>query len=358
MSIKGLLVAKLQEAFGTYIEGLDSQNLKMSVMAGTIEQSNLRLKSSALAALQLPITVSAGFLGRFYVKVPWTNLANESVQVEISDVFLLAAPNHECGGGPDDEEARVELLKAAVVRKLSKITQEEALRQALVDEEDNTMATRLQHKVADNLKVIITNVHIRFEDVPAGTGATGAHAVCFEAHGACAGRRTLPVAKFVQLLVQGVVPDDALVWGTGASALHGARLDSFCDPSAVTAENSDEFVEMLQETGATIVDSPVFDAPGARPVAVGIKMDKLTIHTTDEAGRECFVVDGGAQNKVVKMSGFAVYTENPPPCAQLGPMATSCGEHPVPCASALASHLPFVLCSLVVSCGFSCRTLT
>ena len=36
MSVKALLVEKLQIAFGDYVEGLTPENLKMQVMAGTI----------------------------------------------------------------------------------------------------------------------------------------------------------------------------------------------------------------------------------------------------------------------------------------------------------------------------------
>ena len=86
MSIKGLLVSKLQDSFGQYIEGLTADNLKMQVWAGVITQENLSLKREALAALNLPISVSAGFLGKFKVSVPWTNLGTQSVVVEIEDV--------------------------------------------------------------------------------------------------------------------------------------------------------------------------------------------------------------------------------------------------------------------------------
>ena len=47
MSVKAMLVSKLQVAFGDYVEGLTAENLKMQVMAGTIEQQDLRLKKAA-----------------------------------------------------------------------------------------------------------------------------------------------------------------------------------------------------------------------------------------------------------------------------------------------------------------------
>ena len=41
MSLKGMLVEKLQTAFGDYVEGITAENLKMQVMAGLIEQRDL-----------------------------------------------------------------------------------------------------------------------------------------------------------------------------------------------------------------------------------------------------------------------------------------------------------------------------
>ena len=94
MSLKGMLVEKLQTAFGDYVEGITADNLKMQVMAGLIEQRDLRLRPEALDGLALPITVKAGYLGLFSVKVPWAHLSSEAVIVTIENLYLLAVPNH------------------------------------------------------------------------------------------------------------------------------------------------------------------------------------------------------------------------------------------------------------------------
>lgn len=224
MSLKGLLVSKLQEAFGTYIDGLDRGNLKMSVMSGTIEQRNLKLKREALDALDLPIAVSAGFLNRFYVKVPWSSLATESVEVEIEGLYLLAAPNRGLNGagreGGDAEESaaerarRLSLMQVAVARRLAKLTEHEALRQAMADEGDSTFAQRMGKRILANLQVTIKNVHVRFEDAfaHAADPGTGRTAVCYRTSvqepGACI---TVAVTEFAQLIKQSAVPPETLV---------------------------------------------------------------------------------------------------------------------------------------------------
>lgn len=50
----------------------------------------LKLKSEALDRLDLPITVHDGYLGKFELHIPWTNLKQQPVVIEISDLYLLA----------------------------------------------------------------------------------------------------------------------------------------------------------------------------------------------------------------------------------------------------------------------------
>ena len=237
MSVKAMLVSKLQVAFGDYVEGLTAENLKMQVMAGTIEQQDLRLKKAALAQLNLPIEVLSGFLGKFSVSVPWRNLSKERVVVTIEDVFLVAAPNHdnELAGGSAEE--RLECLRAALELKLKRVAEREMLRQAMNETDGDgdgdggsgSMAERLGRIVLNNLQVTVKNVHCRFEDVPDASAAEASEAA--------------------------------------AAAL--------------------------------------------RPVAMGVKMTELRIHTIDEQGQETFQTDGTAQNKEIRLQGLSLYSENP-----------------------------------------------
>ena len=47
---------------GEYVEGLESNHLRISVMSGDVNLKNLRLKSNILDNLNLPVTVHAGSL--------------------------------------------------------------------------------------------------------------------------------------------------------------------------------------------------------------------------------------------------------------------------------------------------------
>jgi hypothetical protein len=278
MSLKGLLVSKLQEAFGTYIDGLDRGNLKMSVMSGTIEQRNLKLKREALDALDLPIAVSAGFLNRFYVKVPWSSLATESVEVEIEGLYLLAAPNRGLNGaggeGGDAEESaaerarRLSLMQVAVARRLAKLTEHEALRQAMADEGDSTFAQRMGKRILANLQVTIKNVHVRFEDAfaHAADPGTGRTAVCYRTPPAVAEAKTkeaqaLPTAlpTFLQDVDRAQI-DEMIRLLTQATAHYGgATAEAVADVGSklkITVEQVQEVIRWIQtepvKTGTSV----------------------------------------------------------------------------------------------------------
>ena len=95
MSIKGLLIEKLQETFGRYVSGISPENLTVELLNGVIRQENLELRREALDGLKLPITVLSGRVGSLLVKVPWAHLSTQPVEVEIDTVELLAATNYE-----------------------------------------------------------------------------------------------------------------------------------------------------------------------------------------------------------------------------------------------------------------------
>lgn len=55
------LAAKILSRYlGDYVEGLDSKNLEISLLSGSVELKNLKLKTSSLEKLELPITVKEG----------------------------------------------------------------------------------------------------------------------------------------------------------------------------------------------------------------------------------------------------------------------------------------------------------
>eukprot|EP01043_Picozoa_sp_COSAG02_P084854 COSAG02_NODE_22613_length_746_cov_1.581144_1_plen_112_part_01 len=112
MSVTNLLVDKLNGLFGSFVTGINTQNLTVELWNGIIKHENLKLKPEALAALKLPVTVLSGTVRRLEVRVPWTRLSTEPVVVEIDTVELLAATNYE--RGRETLNALQDLILAAI----------------------------------------------------------------------------------------------------------------------------------------------------------------------------------------------------------------------------------------------------
>ena len=66
---EGQLAYYLNRYLGAYVYGLDPQSLKVSVFSGDVVLKNLQLKPSALADLNLPLSVKTGLVGSLTLKV-------------------------------------------------------------------------------------------------------------------------------------------------------------------------------------------------------------------------------------------------------------------------------------------------
>ncbi|KAL8484750.1 hypothetical protein ACS0TY_027161 [Phlomoides rotata] len=161
----------LRKYLGEYVHGLSAEALRISVWKGDVVLRDLKLKAEALNALKLPVTVKAGFLGTITLKVPWKSLGKEPVIVLIDQVFILANPASD--GRSLKEEDREKLFEA----KLQQIDEaESATLEALSRSKlgkpsaGNSWLGSLISTIIGNLKISISNVHIRYEDSVSNQG--------------------------------------------------------------------------------------------------------------------------------------------------------------------------------------------
>ncbi|KAI4335042.1 hypothetical protein L6164_013726 [Bauhinia variegata] len=155
----------LRRYLGEYVHGLSSEALRISVWKGDVVLKDLKLKAEALNALKLPVTVKAGFVGTITLKVPWKSLGKEPVIVLIDRVFVLAHPI--ANGRSMKEEDREKLFEA----KLQQIEEAESATLDAISKSKlgsppsgNSWLSSLIATIIGNLKISISNVHIRYED--------------------------------------------------------------------------------------------------------------------------------------------------------------------------------------------------
>lgn len=162
---KQLLLNVLGDTLGNYIEGFGQENLKLGVWSGKVELFNLKLRDGVLDNLNLPIAVSHGYLKSLTLKIPWTALESKPVQVFIDGLYLQAGPI-------DLSKLSPELLKqqALVLRREKLQSAQDQVFYSGHSESSESKAEKASYlqqltaKIIDNLEVVISNVHIRYED--------------------------------------------------------------------------------------------------------------------------------------------------------------------------------------------------
>ncbi|XP_024384462.1 uncharacterized protein [Physcomitrium patens] len=153
---------------GEYVRGLSVEALKISVWQGDVVLKDLQLKAEALNALRLPITVKAGFLGSVTLKVPWNRLGKDPVIVLLDRIFILAEPLQDDRTFREEDkdkwyEAKRRKCEAAELAMLEAKDHKTAGPQQ-TDTTSNTWFSSLIATIVGNLKISITNLHIRYED--------------------------------------------------------------------------------------------------------------------------------------------------------------------------------------------------
>ncbi|KAJ0048722.1 hypothetical protein Pint_15724 [Pistacia integerrima] len=150
----------LQKYLGNYVKGLNKEALKISVWQGDVELKNMQLKPEALNALKLPVKVKAGFLGSVKLKVPWSRLGQDPVLVYLDRIFLLAEPETQV---ERCSEEAVQEAKKSRVREMEMKMLERA--QQMKSEMNKSWLGSLINTIIGNLKLSVSNIHIRYEDV-------------------------------------------------------------------------------------------------------------------------------------------------------------------------------------------------
>lgn len=155
----------LQKYLGNYVRGLNKEALKISVWKGDVELTNMQLRPEALNALKLPVKVKAGFLGSVKLKVPWSRLGQEPVLVYLDRILLLAEPATQVEGRSEDA---VQEAKKIRVREMEMKLLEH--QQQLRSEMNTSWLGSLISTIIGNIKLSITNIHIRYEDTESNPG--------------------------------------------------------------------------------------------------------------------------------------------------------------------------------------------
>ena len=159
------MASLLNRFLGMYIRNFDPGQLKVGIWSGDVKLQGLELRREALDQLKLPLNVVEGHLGALTLKIPWSNLRGQPVQVYIEDVFVLAAPKEDAEWDDDEEERRRQAVKIEKLdsAELLKERNQEGLSQE-EQQKNQSFTDSLVTKIVDNLQITVKNIHIRYED--------------------------------------------------------------------------------------------------------------------------------------------------------------------------------------------------
>jgi len=164
--LEGLAAWVLRTYVGEYVENLNTDQL--SIGYGGIELENLILKKTALQGFELPIEVRSGFIGRLKLEIPYSSPKSQPWIICIDKLYIVAGPplsvNHS---KKETQEADKQLLKQQQLDALEsqwKATREKQGSGWWSESWWPSLYSSFSTTVAENLQLVISNVHFRYED--------------------------------------------------------------------------------------------------------------------------------------------------------------------------------------------------
>jgi len=155
---ESILEKILVNNLGQFLEGLDKENLKLSIWSGNIVIENISVKPEVLEMLGLPIKMRFSFVGRLKLSIPWKSLGSKPVEIFLENIFLVLEPINKESWSPIDYKdihKRLELMEMYVNDVMKKIAEKRKNLEAPAKAEDQGMIARLTEKVIDNIQVSV-----------------------------------------------------------------------------------------------------------------------------------------------------------------------------------------------------------
>lgn len=169
----------LDAVLGAYVKNIDPDALRISVWNGKIEVDALELQPDAFP-LPAPLRLAKGTLHKLRIDLPWANLANEPIRVDIEAISLLLRVADGDGRDRSDEDAELEAARL-VKRRLQSLQRkratldayekasefsEQSTKQQQQEQQGWTQSllAKLLVKALDNLQVQVQHLHVRMED--------------------------------------------------------------------------------------------------------------------------------------------------------------------------------------------------
>lgn len=169
MSLASIASSLVNKYLADYVQDLDSDKLSTSVWSGEVSIQNLKVKESIGDTLKIPLKVLYSNIGSIVATVPWRDLSNSPVHVQVNDLFLIMSPKdkidlEQLGANIfEQRQALLESIAQEIEENIKTATENEGKK----GEESEGWMAGIVNKIVNNIQIKITNIHIRIEcDLP------------------------------------------------------------------------------------------------------------------------------------------------------------------------------------------------
>ena len=169
MSLASIASSLVNKYLADYVQDLDSDKMQTSVWSGEVSIQNLKVKESIGDTLKIPLKVLYSNIGSIVATVPWRDLGNSPVHVQVDDLFLIMSPKdkvdlEQLGANIfEQRQALLEALALEIEENIKTATENEGK----TGEEGEGWMAGIINKIVNNIQIKITNIHIRIEcDLP------------------------------------------------------------------------------------------------------------------------------------------------------------------------------------------------
>ena len=177
---ESILNSQLNKYLGEWVEGLNRDDLSLSVWGGDIELNDITIRSDVFQKFKMPLELIFGRIGYLRLQVPWRHLGSKPVIAEVRNVWLVVRPISEKAKWQLVETLETSFeKKEELIREIAKnlfdemivsgcsnlFTDLNILFQKTAEEKkkEQGITASLVTKIVDNLQVRLEDLHIRIE---------------------------------------------------------------------------------------------------------------------------------------------------------------------------------------------------
>lgn len=144
--IKAAAAKILSFFLSNYIDGINSDQLQMSLWNGIAKLENISIKSDALTSHHIPLTIKNGKMSLISLEFPWGRLDSQCCQLKFENIFAVT-----------------DVTGNALVSKDLEVVNPAPPQDSTQQQTQGSLFSGIATKVIDNVKVSLNNMHIRME---------------------------------------------------------------------------------------------------------------------------------------------------------------------------------------------------